>query len=73
MCFRILTILSPRRVVNPKSFDLAHVNQGYDSIPLPSKIRWGYDSLTVPRIEPGISWRSTTLCRENEAVGPWGK
>lgn len=39
----------------------------------PSKMRCGYDSLTVPRELFGISWRNTTLCNENEIVGPWGK
>lgn len=38
-----------------------------------SKIRWGYDSLTVPLLVLGISCRRKTLCRENEAVGPCGK
>lgn len=39
----------------------------------PSKIRWGYDSETVPLELLGISWRKTTLCRENDTVGPCGK
>lgn len=47
--------------------------QDINLVSLPSKIRWGYDSLTVPLMEFGMSWRRTTLCRENEAVGPWGK
>lgn len=39
----------------------------------PSKIKCGYDSLTVPRELFGISCRNTTLWRENETVGPCGK
>ncbi len=38
-----------------------------------SKIRCGYDSLTVPLLVLGISCRRKTLCSENEAVGPCGK
>lgn len=38
-----------------------------------SKIRWGYDSDTVPRDGDGRSWRRRTLWREKEAVGPWGR
>src|SRR5256885_2271781 len=39
----------------------------------PSKIKCGYDSETVPREAFGISARRTTLCKENEAVGPCGR
>src|SRR5436305_5162926 len=39
----------------------------------PSKMRCGYDSDTVPREAFGISARKTTLCNENDAVGPCGK
>ena len=38
-----------------------------------SKIRCGYDSLTVPLLVLGISCRRKTLCSENEAVGPCGR
>lgn len=38
-----------------------------------SKMRWGYDSLTVPLLALGRSWRRKTLCKEKEAVGPCGR
>lgn len=36
-------------------------------------MRCGYDSETVPRDGEGRSCRRRTLCREKEAVGPWGR